>query len=298
MTLQQLEYFLASVRHGSFSAAAQALWIAQPSLSEQIKRLETELGVPLFIRTNRRLVLTEAGRLFAPRAEQALAATRAAAESVRQVRELVGGTAVLGTFSSARHLVVTDLIEQFRVRHPQIRVRIVGLNSSEVADEVRSGELEAGLVALPVDDRGLTVGPVVWSAAVVHLSVAPPTAGPIDVRTLAARPLILPEARWGAADPTRRQLVDRFQRAGLTLAPEIEVESPQSALELAARGVADTVLTLPLARALGAVPGLHATPLDPPLAENFAFVTRRDAVLSPATLALTRLATELLAALR
>jgi DNA-binding transcriptional LysR family regulator len=71
LTLQQLNYFVAAVEHGSFSAAAEALRIAQPSLSERIRRLERRLGVTLFVRTNRRLVLTEAGRLFLPRAELA-----------------------------------------------------------------------------------------------------------------------------------------------------------------------------------------------------------------------------------
>jgi LysR family transcriptional regulator, cyn operon transcriptional activator len=148
MTLQQLVYFLAAVEHGSFSAAAEALYIAQPSLSEQIKRLENELGVPLFVRTNRRLVLTEAGQLFLPSAQRAVAAAGEAAESVRGIRTLTGGTVAFGTFSTAQHLLLTDLVAEFRARHPQLRVRVVGLNSSEVADAVRDGHLEAGLVAL------------------------------------------------------------------------------------------------------------------------------------------------------
>ena len=90
MTLQQLAYFIAAVEHGSFSAAAQALYIAQPSLSEQIKRLENELGVTLFVRTNRQLVLTEAGQLLLPEAQRTLAAARDAADSVHGVRTLTG----------------------------------------------------------------------------------------------------------------------------------------------------------------------------------------------------------------
>ena len=62
VTLQQLQYFLSAVQHGSLSAAAEAHFIAQPSLSEQIRRLENQLGVSLFIRTNRKLILTVAAR--------------------------------------------------------------------------------------------------------------------------------------------------------------------------------------------------------------------------------------------
>ena len=66
MTLQQLEYFLAAAEHRSFSAAADSLLMAQPSLSEQIRRLEAELGAPLFVRARRGLELTEAGQAAPP----------------------------------------------------------------------------------------------------------------------------------------------------------------------------------------------------------------------------------------
>jgi DNA-binding transcriptional LysR family regulator len=85
VTLLQLEYFVAAVEHGSFSAAATALHVAQPSLSEQIRRLEDRLGVVLFVRTNRRLVLTDAGHLL-PRARSVLVAAEGVADVVRPVR--------------------------------------------------------------------------------------------------------------------------------------------------------------------------------------------------------------------
>lgn len=298
MTLQQLIYFLAAVEHGSFSAAAEALYIAQPSLSEQIRRLEHLLGVPLFVRTNRKLVLTEAGRLLLPRAQHALAAAKEAEESVRGVRTLTGGTVSFGTFSTAQHLLLGELIADFHERHPQVRVRVVGLNSTEVADAVRDGTLEAGLVSLPVDDRGLDVSSVVWTCEAVYLSAdpsrvtEPPTAG-----RLADAPLILPEARWGNTDPTRRLLLEQVQKEGFSLTPVVEVESPALAIALAARGVGDTVNSLPLVRSLGYMDRLHAVSLDQPLHETFAFITRRDAHLSPTTRALMELATEHLARL-
>src|SRR5438876_12366732 len=101
MNIQQLQYFLATARHGSFSAAAEALHLAQPSLSEQVRRLEAELGVDLFTRVGRGLVLTEAGRSLQPEAERVLAAIDAARSSVVEVRELAGGTVSFGTFGSA-----------------------------------------------------------------------------------------------------------------------------------------------------------------------------------------------------
>src|SRR5919107_4072244 len=155
MTLQQLRYFLAAAEHGSFSAAAQALFMAQPSLSDQIRRLEAELGVALFARGGRALELTEAGRLFLPHAERTLAAAEEAAESVREVRDITGGTVTFGTFGSAHHYLLGGLVEEFRARYPSVRLRVVGQNSAEVADAVRDGHVEAGLGALPVDDPGV-----------------------------------------------------------------------------------------------------------------------------------------------
>src|SRR4051812_22882704 len=114
MTLQQLSYFLAAAGHGSFSAAAEALHLAQPSLSEQIRRLEAELGVALFVRAGRGVELTEAGRLFQPHAERTLGEAQAAAESVREIRELSGGTVTFGFFGGAHHSVLGGLIQDFR----------------------------------------------------------------------------------------------------------------------------------------------------------------------------------------
>src|SRR3954469_24574836 len=159
MTLQQLTYFLAAVEHRSFAAAAGSLFMAQPSLSDQVRRLEAELGVALFARAGRGLQLTEAGRLFRPHAERTVAAAQEAAESVRDVRDMTGGTVAFGTFGSAHHYLLAGLLEDFRTRHPNVRVRAIGQNSAEVADAVRDGELEAGLVALPIDDRGLDLRP-------------------------------------------------------------------------------------------------------------------------------------------
>ena len=170
--------------------------MAQPSMSEQIRRLEAELGVPLFTRAGRRLELTEAGRLLLPEAERTLAAAQAAQESVREVRDVTGGTVAFGTFGSAHHYLLGGLIEEFRRKHPSVRLRVVGQNSAEVADAVRDGHLEAGLVVLPVDDRGLDVRPGDAGGAALPVGRAAPGPRADDDR----------EARRRAADPLRRPL--------------------------------------------------------------------------------------------
>ena len=198
--------------------------MAQPSLSEQVRRLEAELGVALFARVGRGLELTEAGRLFRPHAERTLASAEEAAESVREIRDLTGGTVEFGTFGSAHHYLLAGLLQDFRSRYPNVRVRAIGQNSAEVADAVRDGHLEAGLVALPIDDRGLDVQPAMREE-ILYISADPERVRePMTIERLAEAPLILFDARFGADDPMRTQLRERAQHAGVKLEPQIEVE--------------------------------------------------------------------------
>src|SRR3954452_11489159 len=290
MTLQQLEYFLAAADRRSFSAAAQDLHMAQPSLSDQIRRLEAELGSPLFVRARRGLTLTEAGGLLLPQAERTLAAAREAADSVREVRELAAGSASLRAFGNAPYYIPSDLVQDFRSRYPNVRVRLIGQNSSEVADAVRDGELEAALVVPPIDARGLDIEPAIHDE-LLYLSSAPERVRePMTIERLAEAPLILYDARFGGAPPPRRQLADRAQRAGVTLEPQIEVEYVEAALDLAARGLGDTIGTRQVALGRTFARRLHTTTFDPPVIDTFAFIPRRNAHLSPATRAFMTLA--------
>src|SRR3954469_847045 len=172
MTLQQLSYFLAAAENGSFSAAANALLMSQPSLSDQIRRLEAELGVPLFVRAGKGVELTDAGRILRPYAERVLAETQEAMESVREVRDLTGGTVAFGFFGGAHHSLLGDVVERFRTSYPGVRLRAIGQNSAEVADAVRDGTLEAGMVILPVEDTGLEVRRV-QSEELLYISADP-----------------------------------------------------------------------------------------------------------------------------
>lgn len=281
MTLQQLSYFLATAEHGSFTAAARSLYLTQPSVSEQIRQLEAELGIALFARAGRGLVLTEAGKRFRPEAERVLADVERARESVAEIRELRGGTLSFGMFGTASAYLIADLAADFRRRHPDVRLRLVGLNSSEVADQVRDGALEAGLIVLPIDDRGLDLR-VARREELVMISRDPGrVSAPVTNEQLGEAPLILFDAQYGADDPMRRQLVERAQRAGVALQPVIEVESMEAAVALAARGLGDTIVPR-AAFAKRNARSLHAVSFDEPLYDTFAFIARRDAPLSPA----------------
>jgi DNA-binding transcriptional LysR family regulator len=297
LTLHQLSCFLAAVEHGSFSAAADALHMAQPSLSEQVRRLEAELGADLFSRAGRGLVLTDAGHALRPHAERVTAAADEAREAMRAVRDVRAGSVSLGTFGNAPFYLLTELVAGFRARHPEVRIRIVGQNSSEVADSVRAGELEAAVLALPIDDTGLDVRPLMRDE-ILYVSADPErTRRPVTVQALTEVPLIVYDATYGWEDPTRRQLMERAQRAGVALEPAIEIEDSDAAVQIAARGLGDTFVAS--AVTLGSrFPSdrLHTASFDPPMFDTFAIVTRRGGSLSPATRELLELGEERMAA--
>jgi DNA-binding transcriptional LysR family regulator len=120
----------------------------------------------------------------------------------------------------------------------------------------------------------------------------------MTIERLAAAPLILYDARWGSDDPTRRQLRERAQRAGVKLEPDIEVEYMTAALDLAVRGLGDTVAARSILVSRGLGRRLSSVAFDPPLVETFAFITRRNAHLSPATRAFMEVAEKRVGQLR
>ncbi|MEU6145621.1 LysR family transcriptional regulator [Streptomyces sp. NPDC047081] len=292
MTIIQINYFLAAVEAGSLTQAAEDLGISQPTLSEQIRKLEQGLGVALFTRAKQGLTLTEAGHRFLPHARKVSRDYEAAMDSIAGIRAHEEGTVAFGMFNSGQY-VLSGLVPAFRTLYPKITVRIIGSNSAQVADLVRSSRLEAGVVALPIEARGLTISEVLWSCEAAYFHTDPAaTAAPVGIDKLLERPLVLPESGWAQTDPTRRQLSDRAQKLGQALVPDIEVESCVAALDIAASGVAGAVASVPVAEALGYTKSLSWTSLDPPLIETFAIITRDPTSLSPGTQAMIKLVEE------
>jgi DNA-binding transcriptional LysR family regulator len=296
VTLQQLRYFLATARHGSFAGAADELLLKQPSVAEQVRRLEAELGVPLFARTKRRLTLTASGLALRPYAEQVLATTQDGIDAVRAHRTLRGGVASFGLPRNAELYALTDLAAEMHARHPLVGMRLIGQNSVEVADAIREGTLEAGLVVLPVDDEGLDIEPVIRDEVLYATADPARAAAPVTIEALRDAQLVLYDAHYGNADPTRRQVNERLQQLGARLEPHIEVEYLAGALRLAALGVGDTIV----ARAAvdgGLLPdGLLTAPFAEPLYDTLAVARQRHLPPSPATRELLSIALERLAA--
>lgn len=290
MTLNQLRAFLTAVRTGSFTAAAGQLQMSQASVSELIRRLEEEYGLLLFTRGPRRLVLTSAGAELLPYAEQTVAAADNGVQALRSLRSLGGGVATFGVLRNADYYLLTDLVKQFHEAYPDVRVRLVGQNSVEVAASVAAGDLEAGLVVLPIDDEGLTVRPLLRDE-VVYASADPARlAEPVTTQQLAEAQLILYDAHYGWKDPTRRQFADRAQLAGVKLEPLIEVEHVEAALGLVACGIGDTFVCRAVAHGASFPAGVGTVSFAEPVFDTVALVQRQSTVLSPATREIARLA--------
>jgi DNA-binding transcriptional LysR family regulator len=290
MTLNQLRAFLSVARTGSFTAAGAELQVTQASVSELIQRMEEEYRLALFTRGGRRRVLTSAGRELVPFAEQSVTAADHGAQALRSLRSLAGGVATFGLMRNAGFYLLSDLAQDFHEQYPQVRMRLIGQNSAEVATAVSTGELEAGLVILPVDDDGLKVTPLMRDEVLYASHALPRDAAPVTIRQLAETRLILYDAHYGWNDPTRRQLAERASREGLQLDPWIEVEHVEAALNLVARGVGDTVISRAVADSTACPSVVQTVPFAEPIYDTIALIQRRSAILSPATSELARLA--------
>jgi DNA-binding transcriptional LysR family regulator len=155
------------------------------------------------------------------------------------------------------------------------------------------------MIALPIDNRGLDVRPIMRDE-IVYVSAEPARVRrPVTVEDLARAPLILSDASWGTEDPTRRQLAELAQRVGVAIQPEIDVEDVEAAIDLAGRGLGDTIAARGILLALGRrVPRrLGWVPFQEPIYDTFAFISRRGAQLSPASREFLRLAGERLTTL-
>ncbi|MCW2918509.1 MAG: transcriptional regulator, LysR family [Actinomycetia bacterium] len=292
VTLQQLRCFLATLEHGSFTAAAVHLGYAQPSISEQVRLLERHLDTVLFRRAGRGVVPTEAARALQPHATQALAAVDEAGRAVASVREMLTGTIRFGVFGTARFYLGAELVADVLGRHPGVRVELVGQNSAEVLGELRSGRLEAAVIALPFGDEEVTITPVMRDE-LVYVSADPERlAAAVTPSDLAEAQLVLPDVSWRDHDTTRLRLVHSVQATGGTLRPRVEVEDAETALEIAALGIADTVTWRGVLHRLGhRLPEtLGWVPLRPRLYETFAIVHRHGAELSAASRVVVKLA--------
>lgn len=177
MELYQLETFVAVARAGHLTRAAERLFLSQPTVSGHIKALEDELGVVLFTRTPKGMLLTRTGELLLEQAERALQATRAIVSQAQRLKSELVGAVLLGTVSEPVALRLGDFLSAMVAAHPALELRLSQGVSGTVLEGVRAGALDAGYVLSDERDSTLEwirlapvalfiVGPARWAEAI------------------------------------------------------------------------------------------------------------------------------------
>lgn len=150
MELHQLRYFCAVAETGSFSRAAEQSHVSQPSLSQQILKLEDELGARLFDRLGRSVRLTELGKTFLPRAHAVLRELEAAKGDVVEGKEFVGGPVTVGVIPTVAPYFLPPHLTAFSRKYPQVRLTVVEEITPILLDRLRAGTIDVAVLALPL----------------------------------------------------------------------------------------------------------------------------------------------------
>jgi LysR family hydrogen peroxide-inducible transcriptional activator len=150
MELHQLRYFCAIVKAGSFTRAAEQQGVSQPTLSQQIRRLETSIGAELFARQGRSLRLTQAGTVFYPHAQEILASAKRAAAQVRQLETDIRGPLRVGVIPTILPYLIAPNLPAFQREFPEIDVTLTEDLTERLVDELLTGELDLIVASLPL----------------------------------------------------------------------------------------------------------------------------------------------------
>lgn len=286
MDIRLLEYFVAVVDHGGVTRAAEALYIAQPSLSQAMRGLEREVGIGLFDRSNRRLELTPGGEAFLGQARRVLREAERARAKVASVRDLESGRLTVAAVATLTVTPLSELVGRLRARHPGIQVTVQDPGSpAGVVEAVRQGRAELGLTPLGVPVGNLVVQQL-WTDRVM-LAVAPELADglpdPVPLDVLRSVPLVMEvDDRLGSviADPDLAEGIGRVV---------VRSVHRQAIWELVALGVGGTLVTERLARRV--LSGVVLRPTEPTVRRPAGIVHRNDQ-LSPAASAFVAVARE------
>jgi len=236
MEIRQLRALQAIAETHTFTAAAERVHVTQAAISMQIRQLELEVGVPLFIRTPRRCVLTHAGELLLERAQRILREHDAALE---ELAELSGATRGRVRLGSASAMFSSDplpaLLHELHERHPQAEVTVTSGTSEALVKQILAGELDLAFVSLPVEARGIQTELLLEDELIAIASPEHKHAHQrvISAFALAGEPLILGE-RGGN---TRRLIDQFFAEAGLHPKVIMELSRVASIKRMVAAGL-------------------------------------------------------------
>jgi DNA-binding transcriptional LysR family regulator len=278
MELRQLAYVVAVAEEASFTRAAQREHVAQPGVSAQVRRLEAELGQPLFDRAAGTVTLTAAGEAVLPFARAALAGAAGVHTAIDELAGLVRGHVAVGVVPSVGGWLA-DALAAFHAEHPGVEITLVENISDTLLDGVRCGRLDVALVGLggpaPPGCETATVTDEELVAA-VHPDHYLANGRTITVRALHHEALIaLPRGTGG-----RTALDEGFAALGLTPRVAFEAGDPRVLMDLARRGLGVAILPA------SAPEDFHVLRIRPRMRSRLELVWRADAPPSSAARAL------------
>lgn len=261
MNLEQLRGFVEIARVGRFTQAAEALHLAQPSLSRQIAALESDLGAVLFTRGAGGAALTAAGEALLPWARRMLSDAASARRELAELAGLERGTVRLGATPTLCISLVAEALTDFHAAHPAIGIGLVEQGSLRLLDDVAAGELDLAVVttSAPRDDGRVTLEPLLTEELVVvsAADASPFSPGTITLAEVAA----LPQIVFSASYDLRAATDAAFATAGL--APQVVLEGAEmdAVLRFVERGLGVAIVP---AIVLLDRPGLRAVRLTSP----------------------------------
>jgi DNA-binding transcriptional LysR family regulator len=275
--LQQLAYFVAVAEVRHFTQAAETLGVAQPSLSKQIRALETELGASLFSRARGNIALTPAGEALLPLAKRILADADTARQEVRELTGLRRGRVRVGATPSLFGGLLADVLRRFHDDYPGIRLLVEEGGSRDLIRDLTRGALDLALVILPVsDDTPLVTRPVLRENLVVAAPAdparTPPSEGParpaaaagptgpvpeaagVRIEDLRDRPLVMFRPGYDLREAT----ISACRQAGFEPRFAVEGGEMDAVLRFVEAGLGLAVVP---SMVLAGRPGLRGTPL-------------------------------------
>jgi DNA-binding transcriptional LysR family regulator len=290
MESHRLRHFIAVVDHGGFTAAAQAVYVSQPALSQAVKELESELGVALFVRSGRRVQLTPAGTALLEPARQVLRDLETGQAAVEAVAGLKAGNLTMASLPTLAADPVAPLVGAFRRRYPGVRIDLAAPEgTSELFDLVVAGTWELGVTDAHDVPDVLESHPLGQQSLVLIL---PPGSdhvegAEIDLATLGATPFVV--APPGTS--TFRLLEEGFAAVHGTPTVAVVTAQRDAIVPLVIAGAGAALVPESVARTasgLGAVTARPAPPLERALA-----LIHRSGPLSPAATRFIEIATPL-----
>ena len=259
MELRQLKYFVEVGRLGSFSLASKSLFITQSTISQQIQKLEEELGVELLTRDTRHVTLSDYGEQFYPCAVQVLEEARAGAERIRDVKALKVGTLSVGATYSFGPLLKQTVLDFYR-KYPRIRLDLVITSKEELWQKLLDRELDVALTyKSPLGDDRIESHMLFQSrlCLVGRIGELKGVGKEVSVQDLSRFPLALPSRGLQARDT----LEDVLFAQNVKLDIRLEINSVRTLLDLVGSSPLVTILS---EEAIHQVQGFEAVPINHP----------------------------------